>query len=93
MELNLPRRKKRQLPDRPVQPLDAPHVINRTWSIDFMSDSLDSGKRFRTLNILADGVREVLGIVIDTSLPGGRVRQNIETDRVLEGLAWGAASR
>ena len=73
MGLNLPRWKKRQLPERPVQPLDAPHVVNRTWFINFMSDSLDSGKRFRTLNILADGVREVLGIVIDTSLPGGRV--------------------
>jgi putative transposase len=56
------------LPDRPQQPLDAPPVINKTWSIDFMSDALYSGKRLRTLNVIDDGVREVLSIVIDTSL-------------------------
>ena len=86
MGLNLPRRKKRRLPDRPLQPLDAPHVVNRTWSIDFMSDSLYSGKRFRTLNVLDDGVREVLSIVIDTSLPGGRVVRTLEQIAAWRGL-------
>ena len=76
--LNLPRRKKRRLPDRPRQPLDAPEVVNHIWSLDFMSDALYSGKRFRTLNIIDDGVREVLNIVIDTSIPGGRVVRTLE---------------
>lgn len=78
MGLNLPRRKKRRLPDRPRQPLDAPEIVNHIWSLDFMSDALYSGKRFRTLNILDDGVREVLNIVIDTSIPGGRVVRTLE---------------
>ncbi len=78
MGLNLPRRKKRRLPDRPRQPLDAPKVINHIWSLDFMSDALYSGKRFRTLNIIDDGVREVLNIVVDTSIPGGRVVRTLE---------------
>ena len=73
MGLNLPRRKKHGCLIAPQQPLDAPRVINKTWSIDFMSDALYSGKRLRTLNVIDDGVREVLSIVIDTSLPGGRV--------------------
>ena len=72
MGLNLPRRKKRRLPDRPLQPLDAPHVINRTWSLDFMSDALYSGKRFRTLNVLDDGVREVLSICLLYTSPSPR---------------------
>ncbi len=54
----MPRQKKHQLPERPVQPLNAPHVVNKTCSIDFMSDSLGSGKRFRTLNILDDDIDE-----------------------------------
>lgn len=78
MGLNLPRRKKRRLPDRPRQPLDAPEIVNHIWSLDFMSDALYSGKRFRTLNVLDDGVREVLNIVIDTSIPGGRVVRTLE---------------
>ncbi len=78
MGLNMPRRKKRRLPDRPRQPLEAPAQINQVWSLDFMSDALYSGKRFRTLNIIDDGAREVLTIVIDTSLPGGRVVRTLE---------------
>jgi len=78
MGLNLPRRKKRRLPDRPRQPLDAPEKVNHIWSLDFMSDALYSGKRFRTLNILDDGVREILNIVVDTSIPGGRVVRTLE---------------
>jgi putative transposase len=34
---------------------------------------LYDGRRFRTLNILDEGVREGLAIAIDTSLPAGRV--------------------
>jgi len=78
MGLNLPRCKKRRLPDRSRQPLDASEIVNHIWSLDFMSDALYSGKRFRTLNILDDGVREVLNIVIDTSIPGGRVVRTLD---------------
>lgn len=87
MGLNLPRRKKRRLPDRIRQPLDAPAVVNKTWSIDFMSDALYSGKRFRTLNVIDDGVREVLSIVIDTSLPaGGRVVRTLNQIAAWRGM-------
>jgi putative transposase len=67
MKLNLPRRTKKRL-IRPMQPLDAPGLPNEIWSIDFMSDSLYQGRRFRTFNVLDEGVREALAIEIDTSL-------------------------
>lgn len=57
-------------------------VPNAEWSMDFMSDVLYGGRRFRTLNILDEGVREVLDIVIDTSIPGARVVRTL--DRLVE---------
>src|SRR5690606_18739392 len=69
MRLNLPRRTKKRLPARVRQPLDAPAEASRQWSMDFMSDTLFCGKRFRTLNVLDEGVRETLAIEVHTFLP------------------------
>ena len=41
--------------------------------MDFMSDSLTSGRRFRTFNVIDDFNREILAIEVDTSLPSSRV--------------------
>jgi putative transposase len=73
MKLDLPRRTKRRLPKRVQQPMVVEARANAEWSMDFMSDALYHGRRFRTLNVLDEGVREALAIVIDTSIPGGRV--------------------
>lgn len=78
MRLNLPRRTKKRVPVRDRQTLEVPEAVNAVWSFDFMSDALYHGKRFRTLNILDEGVREALDIVIDTSIPGGRVVRTLE---------------
>ena len=43
-----------------------------------MSDTLYGGRRFRTLNVLDEGVREGLAIEIDTSLPAERVVRVLE---------------
>lgn len=78
MGLNLPRRTKKRLPARVKEPLDAPPEADRMWSMDFMHDTLFHGKRFRTLNILDEGVRELLAIEVDTSLPAERVVRVLE---------------
>ena len=78
MKLNLPRRAQRRLPQRVQQPLGVAARANAEWAMDFMADTLYHGRRFRTLNILDEGVREALAIVIDTSIPGARVVRTLE---------------
>jgi len=72
------RRTKKRLPARERQPLDTPSTPNAVWALDFMSDALYVGRRFRTLNVLDEGVREALAIEIDTSLPSERVIRVLE---------------
>jgi len=73
LRLNRPRRTKRRVPPRDPQPLAAPAALNRTWAVDFMSDTLYDGRRFRTLNVVDEGNREALAVEVGTSLPGTRV--------------------
>ena len=68
LHLNLRVRAKKRLPKRIPQPLIKPEQINQSWSMDFMSDSLASGRAFRTFNILDDFNREALWIEVHTSL-------------------------
>ena len=60
--LNLPRKNKRRIPPRLKQPLVVPMAHNECWSLDFMTDALTDGRRFRTLNVIDDYNRQVLGI-------------------------------
>jgi putative transposase len=64
-------------------PLVLPSGPNERWSLDFVSDSFTSGRRFRILAIVDDYTRECLGLVADTSLSGARVAR--ELDAV---IAW-----
>lgn len=78
MKLNLPRRTKRKPPIRLRQPLAAPKRLNEIWALDFMADALYGGRPFRTLNVIDEGNREVLGIEIATSIPARRVIRVME---------------
>ena len=48
------------------------------WSMDFMSDSLYSGRRYRLLNVIDEFNRELLDVAVDTSLPAVRVIKTLE---------------
>lgn len=82
LKLNKRRKGKPRLPSRIKQPLQQQQNINQSWSMDFMSDSLVCGRKFRTLNVIDDCSREVLAIEIDTSLPTQRVLRVL--DRIIK---------
>lgn len=82
-EENLQVRKRRKKKERrfrkPLEPATKP---NQRWSMDFVSDSLTTSRRFRTLNVIDEFTRECLAIEVDFSLTGQRVA------RVLDRLVW-----
>lgn len=86
LKLNLPRRTKKRLPERVRHPLTVPAQANAMWSMDFMSDALYGGRRFRTFNVLDEGVREGLAIEVGTSLPSERVIRVLEQLKAWRGL-------
>jgi len=59
-------------------PMMLPEAINQRWSLDFVSDALSDGRRFRILCIVDDFSRECLATVVDTSLGGVRVVRELE---------------
>jgi len=59
-------------------PMLLPLAINQRWSLDFVSDTLGDGRRFRILCIVDDFSRECLAAVVDTSLSGVRVVRELE---------------
>jgi putative transposase len=51
---------------------------NERWSLDFVSDQLTDGRRFRILTVVDDCTRECLALVADTSLGGVRVARELD---------------
>jgi putative transposase len=76
LSLRLKKRKKRASQLRIVPP--APARINERWSVDFVSDSLVNGRRFRSFNVVDDLSRECLATEVDFSLTGKRVSRVLE---------------
>ena len=55
-----------------------PDGPNQRWSLDFVSDALTDGRRFRILAVVDDFSRENLVLVADTSLSGQRVARELD---------------
>jgi len=72
------RRKGRRKATGTRQPLPRPDSINQVWSLDFLSDALADGRRFRVLGIMDQCSRECLTIAADTSMPALRVVRELE---------------
>jgi len=53
--------------------LSQPTHTNHIWSMDFVSDCLSSGRRFKALTIMDEYSRKCFKIEVDTSINGVRV--------------------
>ena len=67
-------------------PMLVPTRPNERWSMDFVADSMATGRRFRCLNIVDDLTRVSPAIEVDTSIPGARVVRVLERLAVTYGL-------
>jgi putative transposase len=60
------------------RPIEVPLAPNQRWSLDFVSDKLTDGRRFRILTVIDNCTRECLALVADTSLSGRRVARELD---------------
>ena len=91
LELNLRIKPRRRLTRGKPDALSVPSQMNQVWSMDFMSDSLEDGRKLRTFNVLDDYNREALAIEVDISLPTSRIIRVLE--QVIEWRGKPAAIR
>jgi len=59
-------------------PMTLPQKPNQRWSLDFVSDTLTDGRRFRILVVVDDFSRECLCLAADTSISGMRVARELD---------------
>ena len=77
MGLPLRRKVKKRLPSRIKEPLVVPQKFNETWSIDFVHDVLENGRKFRSFNVIDDFNREALMIKPAFSLSANNVIKHL----------------
>ncbi|GAC89534.1 transposase IS3 [Gluconobacter thailandicus F149-1 = NBRC 100600] len=68
-------------------PMMLPDGPNQRWSLDFVSDVLNNGRRFRVLTVVDDYTRKCLALVADTSLSGEQLGRRTRRDRRASRLA------
>lgn len=83
------RRRPRKRVAVPRQPLAVPAGPTERWSMDFVTDALADGRKFRCFTIVDDFTRECPAIEVDTSLPGLRVIRVLERLAATRGLPGG----
>jgi putative transposase len=66
-------------------PMILPQEPNQRWSLDFASDTLTDGRRFRILVVVDDFTRECLALIADTSLSGARVARELTAIAIRRG--------
>lgn len=76
--LSIRRKKRKRVAQVPREPKPAPTRVNERWSMDFMQDTLVTGRCFRTLNVVDDLSREALAIEVAQSIPGAYVVRVLE---------------
>ncbi len=76
--LMVKRRKGRKRAPGTRLPLPKPDSLTQVWSLDFLSDQLSDGRRFRILSVMDQCSRECLTLAADTSTGGARVARELD---------------
>ena len=84
--LSLRRKKSRKRISRLRVIMDRPERINQHWSMDFVSDSLYNGRRFRVLTVVDDLSKECPVLEVDHSITGKRVIRVLARIALTKGL-------
>lgn len=85
--LNLRNKSKRKRISMPRAPeRDAACALNECWSMDFVSDQLYNGKRFRALTVIDMYSRECLDIYANKAIKGETVTEVLDRLKCTRGL-------
>ena len=77
LQVRRKRRKRVSAGPREAKPVpDRPH---KRWSMDFVSDSLQSGRSIRVLNVIDDCTRVCVAMEVDFSMSGERVSRVLDS--------------
>jgi len=82
--LALRRKVKKRIPFIRI-PIPPARRLDEVWSMDFMSDALSTGRRFKILTIVDDFSRISPGILVDRSIPAKKVTYFIDQISLLYG--------
>jgi putative transposase len=85
-KLSLRRKRKRRIRSEARERPDAATLPNERWSMDFMSDCIAGGRRFRVLTVIDEFTRESLAIEADTSISGLAVTCVLERVGLIRGF-------
>ncbi|KAF0138183.1 MAG: integrase catalytic subunit [Rhodospirillaceae bacterium] len=80
--------RKRKKAKRPVHervPLQLARTVNEVWSMDFVSDSLSSGRRLKYLTVADDFTHESVDIVVDYGISGQYVTRVLDRAALFRG--------
>jgi putative transposase len=77
-KLQVRTKRRKRLAKRPRMEMAVPDAPNQRWSMDFVSDQLATGRRFRILNVVDDYTRECVAQVVDFSISGERVARVLD---------------
>ncbi len=77
-DLAVRKRKKAKRPTNEREPLQAAQTTNEVWSMDFVSDSLASGRRLKCLTVADDFSHECVAIGVDHGISGEYVTRLLD---------------
>jgi putative transposase len=83
LKLQLKNRKKKKMGSVLRFPRPKATAPNEVWSMDFVSDRIESGRRLRCFTLVDDFTKENPGILVEHSISGNRITRFLDSLRIL----------